>query len=263
MQITKTSPTAEILAAMMVENTGRHFLDSGGAYGRGFQWAQAAVEKSGVSAAEHYLSRPRAYLGGFQEEVWPMVDAFHYLNETLDYEPELQELFESECDDSTPWMAEAEGFAERHGDGEIRTVNTYNHDTLFNETLQWVEFGADLDESGEDHYVLMQIHRGADVRGGYTKPRLFRVQDSDRFGDDAVTIGCDNWTYETTLAGEEIKVGCTYLLDIRGGHAEAMTMDGDPLDIENYTPVRPEGGDETEGYCAQCGNELWIEPMGS
>ncbi len=55
-----------------------------------------------------------------------------------------------------------------YGEGEPLTVNTYNGENLVDQILQFTLFS---NNSGE--YVTLQIHGGADVRGGYTKPRVF------------------------------------------------------------------------------------------
>lgn len=262
--------TAEVLAAMMVEDTGRHFLDSGDAYGREYERAQAAVGESGRSAVEFYLARPKARFGGWRDEVWPVLDSFHHLNDNLTYVPELQALFEAGCDDSTPWMAEAERFAEKVTDDKysLRTINTYNYDTIFDETLQWVEFSADFDpwlgdeSTGEfGRYIMLQIHRGADVRGGYTKPRIFRVEDSDYFGRDEVEMGCSNTEEQTALDGSQVRTCGDFYLRAWGGTAEAFDGEGNYLDTEGLMPVRPEDkqDDESKAYCPRCGHEAWIE----
>jgi hypothetical protein len=50
--------------------------------------------------------------------------------------------------------------------------NTYNWGNQFDQILQ----GCDLKFDGLD-YVLIQIHGGADVRGGYTDAKLFKVDE--------------------------------------------------------------------------------------
>lgn len=54
-------------------------------------------------------------------------------------------------------------------------VNTYNGEDLLSQTLQYALWEM---EDG-DEYILLQIHGGADVRGGYTRPRLFRASTED------------------------------------------------------------------------------------
>ena len=50
------------------------------------------------------------------------------------------------------------------------TWNTYNGDSFLSQVLQ----GSYLTINGES-YVLFQIHGGADVRGGYTDAKLFKL----------------------------------------------------------------------------------------
>lgn len=90
-----TTDTDNILYGMFVENTGRHFLDSGGAYGRNWERNQSKtiqdfLDSSGSVTAYTYHNR-------FDAEVY--VSTFHYLRDRLDYEPGLallMDIFASE-----------------------------------------------------------------------------------------------------------------------------------------------------------------------
>lgn len=55
-----------------------------------------------------------------------------------------------------------------YGEGEPFTINTYNGEDLLSQVLQYTLFSGDAGE-----FVALQIHNGADVRGGYTKPHIF------------------------------------------------------------------------------------------
>jgi len=55
-------------------------------------------------------------------------------------------------------------------------INTYNYENLLSQVLQFI-----LLEGKDDTYIILQVHGGCDVRGGYTKPRVFRVIDEDYF----------------------------------------------------------------------------------
>jgi hypothetical protein len=48
------------------------------------------------------------------------------------------------------------------------TFNTYNWDSDLSQVLQgsWIDIGG-------QQYLLLQIHNGCDVRGGYTDAKLF------------------------------------------------------------------------------------------
>ena len=50
-----------------------------------------------------------------------------------------------------------------------RTFNTYNGDSDLSQVLQ----GSYL-EINDEEYIMLQIHGGCDVRGGYTNARLFK-----------------------------------------------------------------------------------------
>jgi hypothetical protein len=77
-----------------------------------------------------------------------------------------------------------------YGDGEPMVVNTYNHENLLSQVLQYVYF-----ETDDNSYVILSIHGGCDVRGGYTRPRVFELNDSDGASillDSDATIYCTN-----------------------------------------------------------------------
>jgi hypothetical protein len=58
-----------------------------------------------------------------------------------------------------------------YGDGAPFTENTYNSDNLLSQDLQYTFFHW----NNEDYVV----HGGADIRGGYTKPRVFRCTEEE------------------------------------------------------------------------------------
>jgi hypothetical protein len=57
-----------------------------------------------------------------------------------------------------------------YGEGDPITCNTYNEECLLDQTLQFVYFVCD-----NTPYVILQVHGGCDVRGGYTTPVVFEV----------------------------------------------------------------------------------------
>jgi len=78
-------------------------------------------------------------------------------------------------------IVEAKGI---YGDGKPFTVNTYNGEDALSQVLQYVYFTL-----GDETYIVLQIHGGADVRGGYSTPMVFRVG-SDMH--DSETVILDN-----------------------------------------------------------------------
>ena len=191
--------TATVLKAMLVENTGTHMLDSGGAYGRSWQQNKGrdfeAEPAATISVEEGYIDIRRS--------------TFHFLNECLEFDEAMTDRFlafnrAKDPGDQTPWLPLMEEFAESigamgiYGEGDPVTVNTYNHDSLVDQILQYVYF-----EINEQGYVLLQIHGGCDARGGYTTPKAFRcnIESSPSvFSDGEATITCKGgnhrWRYE-------------------------------------------------------------------
>jgi hypothetical protein len=135
---TTNNQTADVLAGMFTENTGRHMLDSGNAYGRAWE------RNAGMTTAD-FLSRPAVqYDAEFQ---CVEVDLFHYLNERLTFEPELTKGW-ADFDAERPndswgetldeWL-DALGVAPEGGDfysGARWGFNTYNFDNRLNGTIR-------------------------------------------------------------------------------------------------------------------------------
>lgn len=213
-----TKETKEIIAAMLKENTGRHFLDSGGAYGRNWERNHGRdFEKE----QESTLNVRYGYI-----EVSHNV--YHWLSEKLTFAEEMQKLFDGfvrwydlrneengwlfYADEFPRWLNEKFGVecAGLYGDSSgPMTVNTYNNEDLLSQTIQYVYF--ELQEPIEfsnlyipdDCYVLLQIHGGCDVRGGYTAPKCFTLNDEVGIFDNArASIGVnDEEIYWTTDDG--------------------------------------------------------------
>lgn len=216
------TPTQQALYEMLTENTGRHMLDSGGAYGR--NW-----ERNQRFTIQDFLDREPSTLSGR----WGLEithDLFHWLDDRVEYEEEIDALFERWATtgdrEHEPWLVCAERFLHEvlgevygiYGEGDPITVNTYNGEDLLSQTIQYVYFevpetiyltpshdgfiysslSLDEDEPREgvieldsDAYVLLQIHGGCDVRGGYTRPRVFRVMEEMAILDNAhAGVGC-------------------------------------------------------------------------
>ena len=60
--------------------------------------------------------------------------------------------------------------------------------------------GHNLELEGE-HYVLIQIHNGADVRGGYTDAKLFRLND---YAEHHIVLTDDCMFWVEEAEGEEV-----------------------------------------------------------
>lgn len=65
-------------------------------------------------------------------------------------------------------------------------VNTYNHDCLLDYALQYRQFSLN-----GVHYVLLQVHNGGDVRGGYSAPIVYQVNAEDMYTYNECAILCE------------------------------------------------------------------------
>lgn len=216
---TKTyTQTETVILEMLTENTGRNLLDSGGAYGRNWERNQAqGFDAIADAPAVTFDNEPRLNL-------------YHFLNEHLTYSPALDTAWQ-EFDNARPdesWRENLDEFFDGLGvasenDSDIWRgrweLNTYEQEyCLLSQVIQYSFF----DMNGLD-FVALQIHGGCDVRGGYTKPRIFRLDTSREdfiFGSESASVGCES---------------CGVWFDYRGGEIETVTdhADGDTAKIEN------------------------------
>ena len=208
--------TKNVIAAMLRENTGTHILDSGGAYGRNFERNQSRDFE-----AEPPVTLSFSFWG--EEDNWEMdirISTYHFLCEKVclvpnDYQV-IWEKFIKLSDEDEHWlslMQKFPGFFNFYMDmwyhsesGEAppvslaygmydfnteagNTVNTYNHESLLDQVLQYTFW----EDTGGCQLVLLQVHGGCDVRGGYSAPQFFRTDEYALLGDCRATILPEGW----------------------------------------------------------------------
>lgn len=266
--------TADKLAEMLQENTGRSILDSGDHYGRNWQRNQGAdFEKQPEERLEVWNSKGRL-------DICPALSVYHWLKERLEYNPELDERYRQYVEDEALRLdiQSAEVFVESidgkglYGDDSGPfTVNTYNGEDLLSQIIQFVYW---TDDDGDAH-VMLQIHGGCDARGGYTTPVAFDVADSDGTGifDNArASIYCNDcgkyWDTDE---------GCYWRADGGQDLTDYPATDDRPDYPEKQDPVqrtlpidlpeRPEPcagvvwvDDDHNGHCPYCGGLLHVAP---
>lgn len=171
------SETEAVVAAMLTENTGRHALDSGGAYGRNFE-RNAHVDFKATPVATPVIFHDRID--------YVTVSTFHFLTVSLSYRADLDgDLAAFSLDDDhecEPWPVCIEDWCEARGYPTLCTENTYNGECALDQTLQWWGISTE-DPDAHDLYdmdaIILQVHGGCDVRGGYTAPRVFDASIDD------------------------------------------------------------------------------------
>ena len=175
-----TSNTEQLIFLMLTENTGTHMCDSGGDNGRMWQRnANKCLADFENEPAELYQYDAK------YNEIHRTVSVFHYLTHNLDIDDvafNFNELNTNpdnhNADTKTDvfiYGVSSEAWQDLTELNEVevsRSWNTYNGDSDLSQILQ----GANL-IINEEHYVLIQIHGGADARGGYTDAKLFKCGD--------------------------------------------------------------------------------------
>lgn len=308
--------TQFVLKEMFCENTGSHFLDSGGYGGRGYDSANAVKDldwmkqKLAIAVVDHY-SRDGSY------NFYVQKNAYLFLCENLDYDLEMdqwfhkfsqsEEEFELVYHDThkvpiislmgktpsstdlnitkrrvehftpkdasyykcmTAWkdLLSQSPYDDLEDYEDLKGWNTANGESCLNKTLQWEMFCI-RNGKYEGFYIILQIHNGADIRGGYSTPHIFKF-DEDQFwcAIDDLTGRCPNHDQsrkgvpgiQTTLDGEETKdpvidldhVDC--YSDDTGNHWYANC--GEDIDGGSKFFTDEEG--EHHITCKKCGAEL-------
>ena len=175
---------------MLTENTGTHFLDSGGGNGRNWQRNQTKTIKDFQDDPESTLSFD---VSGDYIYLDPTVSVFHKLSKVLD-ECKICKDFNAmkvnnwDSENYYGVSKEGENFLNSYGfstpnNSNNDTWNTYNFDNCFSQVVQ----GTNLISENGENYVLIQIHQGADVRGGYTDAKLFIISDG---------VDCDHYSVQ-------------------------------------------------------------------
>jgi hypothetical protein len=187
---TSNQKATELIAQMLRENTGRALCDSGDYYGRNWQKNRAKM-LADFEADPEIKWEVSDYTPKDGEKVFEIiytVSLFHYLKSFLELDEQCDAYNAVPCENWDSDIAygvstEGQEWLEMRGATVGTAVNVYNHENNLSQVIQYSEVEID-----GDYYVLLQIHGGCDVRGGYTNAKLFRFQDQreghDYFGYD-------------------------------------------------------------------------------
>ena len=161
--------TNELIYEMLTENTGVHMCDSGMGSNRHWQRNQGKTIEDFENEPEETITFDPRF-----NELYRRVSVYHYLSELT--QDEICREFNA-MNTNTDWEGEYYGTSREAADfidsldlEFVNDWNTYNGDSDLSQVLQGTTFKTDDDE----YYFLIQIHGGADVRGGYTDAKLFK-----------------------------------------------------------------------------------------
>lgn len=224
--ITATDKTATMIAAQLTEPTGVHMLDSGGAYGRG--WQQLA----GMTA-ENFAALPAVTVdeyGGLTVSLFHVLAAhFEHTYRAADLTAEFRAYVAATPDGDAYYnsASSVEEWLEGIGIDHYTADNTYNYDTYLDGVVQYVAFFL-----AGDQYVALSTHNGADVRGGYSDYVIYRA--------------CECWLYAATTAAFECRMCNTY-------------FDADTHEVRDSDGCDYPDGIGPRGECPKC---RWPELTG-
>lgn len=176
------------LNAQLCENTGTHMLDSGGSNGR--MWQRNAIIPP--IAESYQWVRFDVYGGALdanrtRNTLYVLDDWLCDTESATWARRSFAQFCRREDQQSNPWYETLSDWAERVGarigDGE----NTYNFDNNLSQGFQWNE----VELPNGDTIIALQTHNGADIRGGYSAPTFWGMQDTypDCFDSEEVYIG--------------------------------------------------------------------------
>lgn len=284
-----SNETKQALTEMFRENTGRAMLDSGDYYGR--HWER---NRSRDMEAEPDVDLTFTLRNGKDLEIEFTGRTFHWLESRLNYEPELTKLlwtFGKTCYPTEAWLETMERFPKLHaqkilrdqrreegtkslredeavefggiyGEGDPVTINSYNEENFLDQTIQFVYY--EVEDVGA--FVVLQIHGGCDVRGGYTRPRVFsETGDSElaMFDLTRCSIGCPeghNWMSENGGFSFSLEDGATGGTDLGKFEVKVITneSEGEPgklcvIPLEDPDKYQTQ---KCRALCPRCGKDL-------
>ena len=188
----------EIIKNMMCENTGRNLLDSGDAYGRHYEENQNGI-MTGPQKVDFWTD------GKKETELNPIVPLYDFLTYNLEVDGDSERLEDEfynyiKVNDLDPYSVfdieeTIKVIGEYSGYGDLEMINAYNYGSVLSQTIQFITFSDGYDNI----YVCLQIHNGCDVRGGYTLPKIFYVENPEFFitgtTNALITCGCRDYNY--------------------------------------------------------------------
>ena len=174
-----TTQTQQAIYEMLTENTGTHFLDSGGDDGRHWQRNQKKSHLDFMNEEVLHFDKSDP------KDIIITKSLYHHLVESCEHlTPLTNQLndwinenkyhaFDNPNGRSNTWNDVEEFMSEFLTHDKIHCVYTYNFDNVLSQDIQYLHFGDDL---YDNDIIALSIHNGADARGGLTDYKFFRVE---------------------------------------------------------------------------------------
>jgi hypothetical protein len=203
--------TRDILAKILRERTGTHFLDSGGyakydangcyvgsSSGYGRHWERNRCRD--FDKEPYYTTR--FYYHGEEWYFEYTINLYHFLLEHLEYNEEWdqrlhdyaelrpEDYWHEILDDFWKLMEECWDDSDTtYIDIENPGDNSSNYESNLSQVIQWNNVVVD-----DEALCVLQIHQGSDVRGGYAAPRVFswKWESESYFSERPPALVCSN-----------------------------------------------------------------------
>lgn len=205
----------EVVVGLLKENTGRHMLDSGGAYGRHWERNQNRDFESEPSVTTEISGDEET---GEVKEVMVTYNLYHflvnflYLDGDTDFvNEEFMKVAHSEEMEHEAWEDCLNAYIKKVKGKYKYGEYTYNRggEVLISQDIvyHFVELPTEPVTEGNativntEDFLVIQIHNGCDARGGFTSPYIFKCGDEGYFNMamSQVTAFCTGKTEELNV----------------------------------------------------------------
>lgn len=194
MEVQELRDLTQVLQTILRENTGKSMCDSGDFYGRHYDTNSRVDLIHGPEIRTHVYSLAdkevdeRGLVKIELGDVSLSYSLFHFLksNLVITEESEVENiLLQEQLDAITDWwdtseLAQMEEFTKDRHDNEedygvnLDAWNTYNGESLLSQVIQYTIYHRE-----DQYFCVLQVHNGCDVRGGYTTPQVFAVNEDE------------------------------------------------------------------------------------
>ena len=174
--------TKQVIYNMLTENTGTHFLDSGGGNGRHWQRNKfKTIDDFNMQEEIKIMDKDSEYPYLIKSLYHHLIGSCEYLEKDnkdfinwINKNPyNWRDNPEGRCAGS---MYDVEEYMSLTYGKDVRTEYTYNYDNNLSQDIQFMTVGDTYDCD----IIALAIHNGADARGGLTDYKIFRI-DEDYF----------------------------------------------------------------------------------
>ena len=181
--IDNTQTDAQIFAMACRENTGSHFLDSGGAYGRWHE--KPPIDLNGPAVTLEAYGKGTEKFHDRDVDIVPTIRTSHYLAHKFSILRELQSEFQAwQADRDGDWFTLGQEFMASKGFVSSARDNVYNGEQDLDQVFVWEVFQLEENKGSDwifdkEAIAVIWVHTGCDVRGGYGSPLFCECSDSE------------------------------------------------------------------------------------